>query len=778
MADTGVIWGDRFRDWDRVYGRRGVALLREPAPVPTAPHVRVSPADPSYGVPASGSLREFARSEGIDVSSPHFREPETRNLRCGFFPLLRALQDGSLLAVWREASAHAFCSFGRTVAARSTDGGQSWSAPWVIFALPGAVDAGGPEDLVQVADGTLWMGAWSRVPGQQEGTQGHQIATAYALYSKDNGRTWVTLPPLGDHFYPASPELAMSNGELLWRGSAPAPEEAGLTAFPASVRAMLVQRDADAELPRDADVVELGGLRFERFAHPHLRGPDEEQVTETLIPGTLVMLMRSQGYGEHYYQTTSTDYGRTWSAAVPSLWHSPVPSQPYLITLTDGTLVAVNGQRQNCRIVATASFDNGATWDVAHQQVVLDDQRILGADFAYPQLTEVADGRLLSIYYSHDHRDETGERSGIFGTFLETRFFRPAYRGVELAEVGAVRRDSTVAHWRFDEGEGSVAADDGGPHYAKLAGPAWVHGQRGTALRFDGRDDYGYVLECPELRVGREFTVEAWISTEAPERTQTIVSKLPHYWVGLHRGRLCLRRGGAAGIPLLENLAETALEAGRWYHVAVAVRITLDSYERVLFYLDGEVDANDNLALPGSAEHAAAISDWHESAGPRWQAHHQRRSRHEDIGEQADTIRAAEDHLYIGLQHDRRSNPFAGTIDELALHGSGLLPGEVQASIGVHRRADGELSSGVIVRPASGWGRFNAEVDTPEGTAVEFAATAPDGTVLRSGVTPGDSLADLDAPELRLAARLTSSHPGRTPVLRSWSLYGPRRGGR
>ena len=73
--------------------------------------------------------------------------------------------------------------------------------------------------------------------------------------------------------------------------------------------------------------------------------------------------------------------------------------------------------------------------------------------------------------------------------------------------------------------------------------------------------------------------------------------------------------------------------------------------------------------------------------------------------------------------------------------------------------------------PASGWGRFGAEVDTPVGTGVEFSVTAPDGTALHSGVSPGDSLADLDAPELRLAARLTSSDPGRTPVLRSWSVH-------
>ena len=771
MVDTIAIFEDHFRGWDQVYVRRGVSLLREPPPVPSAPDVRVSPANLSYGVPKGMSLRDYAKSENIDVSKPYFREPESRSIRCGFFPLLLRLHDGSLLAVWREASAHGYCSFGRTVVARSTDAGQSWSKPWVVFTLPDAVDAGGPENLVQTSDGTLWMGAWGRTPEQMPGTTGRQRAWAYALVSNDNGETWETLPQLGDHFYPGSPSLEMSNGEFLWRGSIPVEAEEGLTSHPASARAVMVLRSPEEPVPKDADIEEIGGLRFERFSAAHLGGPDEEHISETLIPGNLVKLMRSQGYGEHYYQSVSRDYGRTWSEAKPSgLWHSPRPSQPYLITLTDGTLVAVNDQRQNCRIVATPSFDNGRTWDVAHQQIVLDDPEFLSGDFSYPQLVEVDNGRVLCIYYSHHIDDPFAEQNGIFGNFLETRFYRAAFRGVQLAEVGSVRRASTVGYWRFDEGEGDTAHDDTGPNYGKIVGPTWVAGKHGSALEFDGRDDYVLVKDCPELRVGQEFTIEAWISGREPARTQTIVSKLPHYWFGLRYGRLCFQRGGAVNLPVLENAAETVLEADRWYHVAVAIRVTVDWTRHILFYLDGQVDGNERVAVPATAEEALAMSDWRMSNDRFWQAPHALPRVHEDIPKARPQIRAALDHLYIGLQHDLETAPFFGTINEVALHATGLLPRDLAGSLTRGRRQNGEISSATIKKPSSGWGRFSADARVPAGTAISYSVETPGGTVLRRDVSSGDSLADLEANGIRLRARLTTTDPGRTPVLWSWQV--------
>ena len=166
------------------------------------------------------------------------------------------------------------------------------------------------------------------------------------------------------------------------------------------------------------------------------------------------------------------------------------------------------------------------------------------------------------------------------------------------------------------------------------------------------------------------------------------------------------------------------------------------------------------------------MSDWHLSSGPRWQAHHSPRSRHPDIGEQTAShpIRAAVDHLYIGLQHDLQSAPFSGSIDELALHGTGLLPRDLAVSLTRRRRDSGEISSSVIKRPAAGWGRFVADAPSPAGTGITFSVTTSDGTPLRADLSSGDALADLDAPEMRLAAQLTSTDPGQTPVLRSWRI--------
>ena len=767
VATHAAIFADGFQNWEHVYARRNVSLLHEFPRVPSDPDVRVSPADLNYGVPPDMDLRDFAVAQNINVDVPYFKVPKQRRIRCGFFPLVLRLHSGDLLVVWREASAHLYCPFGRTVAARSTDGGHNWGRPWVIdFTLPDAWDAGGPENLVQTSDGTLWLGAWGRIPVPAPGTTGHQRPGMYALRSQDDGQTWEVLPKLSDGFqWSSSPMLEMSNGEFLWIGSAPYEPDEGLTAWESSIPAVMILKEDGEPAPAGADVVEMGGLRFERFAQPHLNGTNESHITETAVPGHLVMLLRSQA-GEHYYQSTSRDYGRTWTPARPSdLWHSPRASQPFLLTLTDGTLVAVNDQRQNGRAVATPSFDNGETWDIAHQQVVLDNPDFFRHDFSYPELVEVGDGRLLSIYYNASH--PVTENNGIFGTFLEPRFFRDAFHGVQLAEVRSVQRPGTVGYWRFDEGEGSIALDDTGPHYGKLFGPTWVPGRYGTALAFDGLDDYAIVTNCPTLWVGQAFTIEGWIRTEEPAGEQTIVSKLPHYWFGFSEGRLYLRRGGIGGLPLLTNHGNTVLEADRWYHVAIVVRVTADTIRRAIFYVDGSADANQHLTIPHSAADAQALSDWRVTHGVHWQGAHDVRQGGVAAGW------AAQDHLYIGLQHDLKTAPFLGLIDELAIHAAGLTTAQLAESLRRRRWESGEVSSAAIKRPAgSGWGRFEATARVPAGTAIAYDVITPDGTVLRENISPGADLSTLEAPAVRLRAQLSTTDPGQTPTLWSWSLQG------
>ena len=539
---------DSFRDWNTVSAHRNVELVRRFARVPRRPDVRVSPADLNYDVPPDADLRQLASAQGIDVEAPWFRLPEQRQLRCGFFPLVTRLHSGALLAVWREASAHAYCSFGRTVAARSLDGGRSWSVPWVVdFRRPGAWDTGGPENLVQTNDGSLWLGAWARIPEPEPGTVGKQRPEMYVLRSHDEGRSWEQLPKLGDGFqFLCSPMLELSNGEFLWLGSVPDPTDEGVTSYTSLRRAVFILRQPGEPLTPGADLVELGGLRFERYGAMQLGGTNECHVTETTTPGHLVMLTRS-AVSEHYEQSTSTDYGRTWSPPRRSdLWHTPIASQPLLITLGDGTLVAVHDERGNGRSLAVPSFDGGTTWDFAHHQVVLDDPEFFLKDFSYPEVVDVGAGRLLVVFYNASHPE--AETNGIFATFLDRSLFRTTFGGVRLADVGSVRRSDTVAWWRFDEGTGDTAHDDTGRHYGVLHGPAWSDGRYGRALAFDGLDDHLRVTNCPSLWLGQELTIEAWIRAPHPEREQTIVSRLPHYWFGLNRRRVCLRRGGEDGI--------------------------------------------------------------------------------------------------------------------------------------------------------------------------------------------------------------------------------------
>jgi hypothetical protein len=76
---------------------------------------------------------------------------------------------------------------------------------------------------------------------------------------------------------------------------------------------------------------------------------------------------------------------------------------------------------------------------------------------------------------------------------------------------------SLMGYWSFNEGSGTVAADESGHGNdgQLMNGPTWVPGRIAGALRFDGVDDYVLVPHNDSLLpTGNEVTVSVWINAE------------------------------------------------------------------------------------------------------------------------------------------------------------------------------------------------------------------------------------------------------------------------
>ncbi len=70
--------------------------------------------------------------------------------------------------------------------------------------------------------------------------------------------------------------------------------------------------------------------------------------------------------------------------------------------------------------------------------------------------------------------------------------------------------ENLVGYWRFDEGTGTEAGDSAGKNDGKIYGAIWVPGKLGSALYFDGVDDYVEIPDSESLDL-TSFTVEVWV---------------------------------------------------------------------------------------------------------------------------------------------------------------------------------------------------------------------------------------------------------------------------
>jgi hypothetical protein len=183
------------------------------------------------------------------------------------------------------------------------------------------------------------------------------------------------------------------------------------------------------------------------------------------------------------------------------------------------------------------------------------------------------------------------------------------------AAPGTPADSVTVALWRMDETGGTRSADSGPHRLEATAGEdtRTAFGRfRGARVFSPSVNSFLYVPASPWLDLGPAFTIECWLTpnTLTTYEDMTIAARWSpqtddHSWIfavvctrilegpGWHRSFVRSGRAGRlmfvfqpeeAGVPLVYH-SQTALELGRWTHVAV----TFDG-EVLRFWVNGEPD--------------------------------------------------------------------------------------------------------------------------------------------------------------------------------------------
>jgi hypothetical protein len=227
----------------------------------------------------------------------------------------------------------------------------------------------------------------------------------------------------------------------------------------------------------------------------------------------------------------------------------------------------------------------------------------------------------------------------------------PAYLSPRGAGVLAprVKAGDILGFWRFDEGQGAVAADSGGePAYdGRIYNAEWAQGRAGHALSFDGKHSSVRVPHTWAMDNLDQFTLSAWVNLRSlPTKGHgfTIVGKGPEeptqhfwWWIGYDH-YLALEVGSSRhewGTSF--NTRPLEWELGRWYHVAVTFQCDGKTSTATL-YRDGQ-------RLSTSAKKEAFHSGAYD--------------------------------LLIGAYHGGAIHIFDGRIDEVAFYNRSLTPEEI-----------------------------------------------------------------------------------------------------
>jgi len=163
-----------------------------------------------------------------------------------------------------------------------------------------------------------------------------------------------------------------------------------------------------------------------------------------------------------------------------------------------------------------------------------------------------------------------------------------------------------ISHWRFDEGGGTMAYDSAGTNDGTIYGAQWTTGQIGSALDFDGVDDY-VQLPAGAADLGLEyatqsFTIEMWLKTIQTEERYLFDNY--RYTLGdisfrIDAGKIEWHIGKYRIGNYILFRSEASVNDGLWHYVAC----TWDGAGEASIFVDGNSSGSStNPNLVGSLE--------------------------------------------------------------------------------------------------------------------------------------------------------------------------------
>ena len=165
---------------------------------------------------------------------------------------------------------------------------------------------------------------------------------------------------------------------------------------------------------------------------------------------------------------------------------------------------------------------------------------------------------------------------------------------VLCGSVLAVDGNEPIAHWKFDEGSGTMAYDSAGSNDGTVYDAVWTAGQIDGALSFDGVNDYVDCGTGPAITGTGTFSVSAWIMVPGSSGGPIVNQRSPSSANGMYG--LGVGADGRAQFQIYNQgygfvvHTDVTVNDGFWHHV-VAVRTSSTDGE---IYADGSLGGSDS----------------------------------------------------------------------------------------------------------------------------------------------------------------------------------------